>query len=125
MAIWVAVTAVAGTVSLFALNRWLANLHAADPSLAYAWVQRILAALCLVLAVAAIVYALRLRAVAEATRRERRWPPASMRTAGDVRIRYLTSADALVTQMKVGAGTLWVLAVVLLGWGGWLLALAR
>jgi hypothetical protein len=44
-----------------------------------------------------------------------------MRTSSDVRIRYLTSADALVTQMRGGAYGLALLALALFAWGGWLL----
>jgi hypothetical protein len=126
MAGWVALTVVAGTLALFALNRWLAALRAAgDPIHAQTWLQRILAALCVMLAVAAVIYGLRLRAVARATRKERRWPPSTMRTTQDVRVRYLTSADALVHQMQLGATVLWVLATALVGWAGWLFWLAR
>jgi hypothetical protein len=125
---WVAVVAGGGVIALFALNRWLVAIRAAhgdDPALMQAWMQRVIAGLCLLLAAVGVAYALRLRAVAEATRRERRWPPSSMRTAEDIRVRYLTSADALVTQMKAGAAALWVLAAALTGWAAWLFWLAR
>ena len=47
-----------------------------------------------------------------------------MRTSADVRIRYLTAADGLVVQMKVGAFALALLAAGLAGWGVWLVRLA-
>jgi hypothetical protein len=43
-----------------------------------------------------------------------------LRTSADVRIRYLTSADSLVTQLNAGAMALAVLAAALIGWGIWL-----
>jgi hypothetical protein len=43
-----------------------------------------------------------------------------MRTSADVRIRYLTSADSLVTQLKAGAFGLTLLAVALVSWAAWL-----
>lgn len=123
MAGWVAFTVVAGSIALFALNRWLGSMRSLagdDPAQAQLWLQRVIAGICVGLAIVAAVYALRLRAIAAATRRERRWPPSTMRTTEDVRVRYLTSADALVSQMHVGAATLWVLAAALLGWAAWL-----
>ena len=43
-----------------------------------------------------------------------------MRTSADVRIRYLTSADSLVTQLKATAIALGVLALLLCAWAVWL-----
>jgi len=74
-----------------------------------------------VLAFVAICFAAWMFRLAAATRADRRWPPSSMRTSSDVRIRYLTSADALVTQLKAGALALVLTALALAGWGLWLL----
>ena len=43
-----------------------------------------------------------------------------MRTSADVRIRYLTSADTLVTQLKAAALALGILALALCAWAIWL-----
>ena len=43
-----------------------------------------------------------------------------MRTSADVRIRYLTSADSLVTQLKATALALGILALLLCAWAIWL-----
>jgi hypothetical protein len=47
-----------------------------------------------------------------------------MRTSADVRIRYLTSADTMVVQMKAGAFGLGLAALGLLGYGAWLMRAA-
>jgi hypothetical protein len=126
---WFAFTVVAGAVVLFALDRWLDALRAgmaADQGVTFGlWLQRITAGLCVMFAVAAAVFGLWLRRLAEATRRERRWPPSSMRTSSDIRVRYLTSADALVLQFRVGAAILFVLATLLLAWAAWLALFGR
>ena len=44
-----------------------------------------------------------------------------MRTSADVRIRYLTSADTLVGQLKGTAVALAMLALGLCVWAAWLL----
>jgi hypothetical protein len=122
---WFAFTVVAGAVVLFALDRWLDTLRAGmatDQGVAFSlWLQRLTAGVCLLFALAAVVFGAWLRRLASATQRERRWPPSAMRTSSDVRIRYLTSADALVTQFRTGALVLFLLAVLLAAWAGWLL----
>ena len=45
-----------------------------------------------------------------------------MRTSADVRVRYLTSADALVAQLRGAAIALGVVALLLAGWAVWLFA---
>jgi hypothetical protein len=80
--------------------------------------------LCIALGVASAVFALWLFRLAARTRAERRWPPSAMRTSADMRIRYLTSADSLVVQMKAGAFALALAAAGMLGWGVWLLRTA-
>lgn len=78
----------------------------------------------LVLGLVAAIFAVWLYRLALATRAERRWPPSHMRTSVDVRIRYLTSADSLVVQMKAGAFALAFAALALVGYGAWLMRLA-
>jgi sterol desaturase/sphingolipid hydroxylase (fatty acid hydroxylase superfamily) len=82
--------------------------------------HRLLAGVCVLIAIAAIVFGTWLRRLAEATRRDRRWPPSTMRTSSDVRVRYLTSADALVTQFRAGSVALFVVAAMLLAWAAWM-----
>jgi hypothetical protein len=128
MQVFLAVTAVAGILGVVGLQWWLRKLgtHAqAGDLLTYqAWLHRLLGALCLLLDTAAGGFALWLRRIAADSRRERRWPPSNMRTSADVRIRYLTSADTLVTQLQAAAIALGVLAVALCGWAIWLLLFA-
>jgi hypothetical protein len=125
---WFALTVVAGAIALFALDRWLDGLRegmAVDQGVRFEQgLHRLLAGVCLLFAAAATGFGLWLRRIAEATRRDRRWPPAAMRTSQDVRIRYLTSADALVLQFRMGAFALFALAVGLAGWAAWLLSTA-
>ena len=124
MQVFLALTVLVGVVAVIALQLWLRRLgaHAQVGDLAtyQAWLHRLLGALCLVLGTCAAVFALWLRRIAVDSRRERRWPPSNMRTSADVRIRYLTSADTLVTQMQAAAVVLGLLAITLCGWAGWL-----
>jgi len=126
---WLAFTVAAGAVTLYALNRWLHALQSGmgmDAGVTLeTWLHRLLGGTCLLLAAAAAAFGLWLRRVAAQTQRERRWPPSGMRTSQDVRIRYLTSADALVAQLNAGGAALLLLAAVLVAWGGWLLWIAR
>jgi hypothetical protein len=117
-------TLVVGTAAIVALQWWLGRLGAtagAGDLFAYeTWLNRLLGGLCLLLAISAAVFAAWLHAIARDTARERRWPPSAMRTSADVRVRYLTSADALVAQLRGGAIALAVLAALLAGWAIWL-----
>jgi magnesium-transporting ATPase (P-type) len=120
------VTAALGIGALVGLQYWLAGIQAksgGDPVAYQHALTHALAILCFVLAVVALVFAVWTWRLAVATRADRRWPPSSMRTSSDVRIRYLTSADALVSQMKVGAFALVLVALALAAWGFWLLRL--
>jgi hypothetical protein len=123
--VFLALTTVLGIVVLVALQLWLrklgANARLGDLGNYETWLHRLLAALCVVLGTAAAGFAFWLFRMAQASRAERRWPPNSMRTSADVRIRYLTSADTLVTQLKAAALALAALACVLSGWAIWLL----
>jgi hypothetical protein len=83
--------------------------------------NRLLAGLCLLLGVGMAVFGLWLQRMARQTRLERRWPPSAMKTSTDVRIRYLTSADAFVQQLQAAVWLLWILALALVAWAGWLL----
>jgi hypothetical protein len=75
------VLGVAGIIGLEWLLHRVASQGGASAFLAYeAWLNRLLAGLCLLLAVAAGAFALWLHGLARATAAERRWPPASMRT---------------------------------------------
>jgi cation transport ATPase len=125
MTILLVVSVVVGAIFLLALQQWLAHLSAtlgaSDPYRLQSWLQRILATVCVVLAVSGAGLALWIYRVGKQTRLERRWPPSAMRTTRDVRIRYLTSADALVSQLMLLAGTLSVFSLILLGFALWLL----
>jgi hypothetical protein len=118
------VIALLGLAAVAALHLWLSKLHGlsagglADHQVS---LYRVMGGMCIAFGVAAAAFSLWLFRIAAAARAERRWPPSSMRTSADVRIRYLTSADVLVTQMRVGAVALAVLAVGLFGWSAWLL----
>ena len=122
---WFAFTVVAGAVALFALDRWLDALRAgmaADQGQDFGlWLHRLIAGLCVAFALAAVGFGAWLRRLATATQRERRWPPSAMRTSSDVRVRYLTSADALVAQFRAGSMALFVVAALLVAWAAWLL----
>lgn len=124
MQIVLALTVVFGAAALAALHWWLGRLGAqagaGDLEIYETWLHRLLAGLCLVLAAAAAGFGQWLYRTARATGKERRWPPTAMRTSSDVRIRWLTSADALVTQLRGGAFALFALAIVLAGWSAWL-----
>ena len=124
MQVWLAITAVLGVLLLVGLQWWLrkisANAGTGDPYFYQAWLHRLLAGLCLVLGAASAGFAQWLYRMALASSSERRWPPTSMRTSADVRIRYLTSADSLVTQLKATALALGVLSLLLCAWAAWL-----
>ena len=124
MKILLAVTVVIGLIFLVALHFWLGKLGEAaahgELFVYERWLHRLLGGLCAMLAVASAVFALWLFRISAATRTARRWPPSSLRTSADVRIRYLTSADSLVTQMRGGAFVLLLLALALGGWAIWL-----
>jgi flagellar basal body-associated protein FliL len=125
MQIFLAVTIVVGLAALVALQLWLGRLASSaalgDLSVYQSWLNRLLAGLCLLFAVTAAGFALWMFRFAQASKAERRWPPSSMRTSADVRIRYLTSADSLVTQLRGSAFALALLALLLAGWAAWLL----
>lgn len=112
-----------GIAAIASLNFWLGKLAASGDFIAYgAWLNRLLAGLCLLLGAAIAGFASWLYRAAVWSQRERRWPPAGMRTSADVRIRYLTSADALVSQFKASAAALGVLAAGMFAWAIWLFA---
>ena len=113
------VVALFGLGAVAWLHHWLGGVRGAGDELQQ--LGRALGGLSLALALVSLAFGIWLYRLALATRAERRWPPSSMRTSADVRIRYLTSADALVTQMKAGAFGLALIAVLLAGWGIWLL----
>jgi len=119
---------IAGAIFLFALQQWLGHLFATvgagDPYRMMVWLQRILAGLCLLLAAAGAGFAFWIYRVAKQARLERRWPPGAMRTARDVRIRYLTSADALVSQLMAVAIGLTLFSVAVAVFAVWLMRAA-
>lgn len=125
MKLLLAATVVGGAVGVVLLHSWLNKLgaNAANGNLlVYSqWLNRLLAGLCLMLGITAAGFAQWLYRAARQSQSERRWPPTSMRTSADVRIRYLTSADALVSQFKAAAAGLGLLAAILCGWAIWLL----
>ena len=124
MQIWLAVTIVAGVAALVTLQWWLARIGSSarvGALFSYQeWLNRLLAGLCLLLGASSAGFAQWMYRMATASAAERRWPPGSMRTSADVRIRYLTSADSLVTQLRGTAVALALLAVALCGWAVWL-----
>jgi hypothetical protein len=113
-------TVLLAITGLVALQLWLGRPHTNAAAYTHT-LTRGLASLCILLALAGAVFAIWLFRLAAATRADRRWPPASMRTSSDVKIRYLTSADALVMQMRGGAVALALVSLALAGWGVWLL----
>ena len=125
MRIVLVVVLVLGTAGLFALQRWVSGMTTMVSSGKLFDYERslhiALGSVSLILGAAAVAFTIWLFRMAAATRAERRWPPSHMRTSADVRIRYLTSADSMVTQMKAGAVGLCLLAIGLIGWGIWLL----
>lgn len=125
MQVFLVLTLVLGIVALVALQLWLrklgGNARLGDLASYQSWLHWLLAGLCIVLGTAAAGFSYWLFRMAQASRSERRWPPSSMRTSADVRIRYLTSADSLVSQLKATALALAVLAVALCAWAGWLM----
>jgi hypothetical protein len=128
MLVFLAVTVIVGAIGLVALQYWLTQLTArlggADPYLLQTWLQRVLAGMCLLLAASGGTFAIWIYRMAKQTRLERRWPPARMRTAQDVRIRYLTSADALVSQLMAASAVLTLVSAAIVAWAVWLLWLA-
>jgi hypothetical protein len=122
---WLVVCSIAGVILLVGLVGWLSQLtqvmSQGDVATYQRWLQRLMAGICLLLAAAAAGFAFWLQRLAGATKAERRWPPASMPTSADMRIRYLTSADALVTQLQAGAWGLFAFAFALAAWAAWLL----
>jgi hypothetical protein len=122
---WLVVCSIAGAILLAGLVWWLSQLtqvmSQGDVDAYQRWLQRLMTGICLLLAAAAAGFAFWLQRLARATKAERRWPPASMPTSADMRIRYLTSADALVTQLQAGAWCLFALAFALAAWAAWLL----
>lgn len=128
MTTWLVISVVVGGIFLIALQQWLshlsATLGASDPYRMLVWLQRILAGICLLLAASGGGFALWIYRTAKQTRLERRWPPSAMRTTRDVRIRYLTSADALVSQLMVLAFALTLFSVIVVAFAIWLLRAA-
>ncbi len=124
MQVFLAVTVVLGLLALVALHFWLDSLGArvANGDL-FGYeraLHRLLGTLCLMLGLTAAGFSVWMFQMCTATRIERRWPPSALRTSADVRIRYLTSADSLVAQLRAGAFALMLLALALIGWGVWL-----
>ena len=115
-----AATLLLGVGGIAWLLAWMGRTHG-DPAAFANALTRSLGVPCVVLALAGVALATWLFRLAAATRAERRWPPSSMRTTSDVRIRYLSSADALVAQMKGGAIELGLLSLALGALGAWLL----
>ena len=125
MRAWLMASIVGGAALLVVLNVWLNRLYStlarADLVSYQVWMNRLLAGMCLLLGIGMAVFGIWLQGMARQSRRERRWPPRSMKTSTDIRIRYLTSTDAFVRQLQTAAWALWLLAVALTGWAGWLL----
>jgi hypothetical protein len=124
MQVLLVVLVLAGIGLLGFLQWWQARIARTGPEGMVHSLHTGLGVLCVLLGLAAAAFCVWLFRLAVATRAERRWPPSSMRTSADVRIRYLTSADSLVVQMKAGAFGLGVIALVLLGYGAWLVRAA-
>ena len=124
MQVFLLLTIVVGIGALVALQFWLRKLGSSaghgDPFAYAAWLNRLLGGLCLILGVTAAGFAQWMYRIAMASKAERRWPPSSMRTSADIRIRYLTSADSLVTQLRASAFAIGLLALLLTAWAAWL-----
>jgi hypothetical protein len=125
MMVWLAMSVIIGAAFLFALQLWLGHLSATvgatDPDRLLVSLQRLLAGICLLLAAATGGLAAWIYRVAKQTRLERRWPPIAMRTTKDVRIRYLTSADTLVSQLMATTIGLGLFSALLAVFALWLL----
>ena len=125
MQLWLVACIVGGAALLVVLNIWLNRLAStllhANIDAYQRWMDRLLAGLCLLLGIGMAGFGLWLQRMARQTRLERRWPPSTMKTSTDVRIRYLTSADAFVRQLQAAVWLLWFLAFALAAWAGWLL----
>ncbi len=125
MQLWLAACIAVGAALLVVLNIWLNRLTStllhANIDAYQRWMDRLLAGLCLLLGIGMAGFGLWLQRMARQTRLERRWPPSAMKTSTDVRIRYLTSADAFVRQLQAAVWLLWFLALALVVWAGWLL----
>ena len=119
-----ALLVVAGVGLLAFLQWWQARIARSGADGMVRALHSGLGVLCIVLGIVAAAFCAWLFRLAIATRAERRWPPSHMRTSADVRIRYLTSADSLVVQMKAGAYALGFAALALVGYGAWLLRVA-
>lgn len=127
MVVCLVASIVVGVLLLFALQQWLGHLattFGGDPDQMRAWLQRIFVGVCLLLAATGFGFAAYIHRVAKQTRQERRWPPIGMRTTRAVRIRYLTSADALVSQLMLSAAALAITSLIVLGYALWLLRTA-
>lgn len=125
MQVFLVIIAVAGTLGLLALHFWLRRMGASLSTgnmIGYeTGLHRLLAAVCSLLGVASAGFGYWMFRIAAASKAERRWPPTLMKTSADLRIRYLTSADSLVLQLRIAASVLLALAVILIGWAAWLL----
>ncbi len=119
--VWLLVVALLGVGAVAALHWWLslldARFGAGNLGGHIRALHQALGALCVAFGLVAAALAIWLFRIAAATRAERRWPPASMRTSLDVRIRYLTAADSMATRMKGAAAALLLLALGAFAWG--------
>lgn len=124
MLVWLLVSTVVGACLLLGLHVWLRHLESTvgrtDVDLYYHWLSRTLAGVALMFAAAAFAAGIRLRQLAAASLRDRRWPPLDFRSGSDIRIRYLTSADAFIGNLQLGAYALFALAAALALWAAWL-----
>lgn len=122
--VWLLGSALVGACLLLGLHAWLRHLETTvgrtDVDLYYHWLSRTLAGVALMFAAASLAAGIRLQRLAAASLRDRRWPPLDFRSGSDIRIRYLTSADAFIGNLKLGAYGLFALAAALALWAAWL-----
>jgi len=113
----------AGAAGLAWLHSWLAGL---GPG---AWMfgeERLgltlfVGALSAMLVLSCVVGAVALSRLAGRIRQEQRYPPTDMRTARDVEVLRGEKAQAMAARLRIAAAMLILLALLLGGWGAWML----
>lgn len=120
MIIWLLAAFVSGSILLFVLVRWLGGLSSGaaghDPAELSIRLQQLMAGLCLLLAAGLAGLAHWLHRAAGQTLQEKRWPPKDMQTTTDVPVRYLSSAEAVARQLRLGVLAFAVLAAGTAAW---------
>ena len=113
----------ASLVGLVALHFWLQDLSSSigheNPGLLELWLRRLISALGLMMSISAAAFAVWLRRIGLQASAGKRWPPADLRTAKDVPVRYLGAAEAMAQQLQLAAAVLFVFAALVAAWAIW------